>query len=135
MELKTIEIEIVRKTDNESYITGVMSVENHSFNIREEKKCIIPCGRYRVLMDAYSSIFGDQRCWRELTGGFVPKVINVPGFSEVYIASYNENIHPSITLGQFYSVSSQLLSSEYADFFRIIKKYHSTGHDIWLTVH
>ena len=69
------------------YVNGVRLCNTLEDAVRPEKiygKTAIPKGTYRVLMNVRSPKF-DGRVWTKPYGGLVPRLRNVPNFSNVLI--------------------------------------------------
>ena len=45
----------------------------------------IPCGRYEVVQNVFSNRFGNRTFYKNLCGGYVPRLLNVPQFDGVLI--------------------------------------------------
>lgn len=45
----------------------------------------IPCGRYEITQNVFSSRFGNRKFYKDLCEGFLPRLLNVPQFDGVLI--------------------------------------------------
>jgi hypothetical protein len=49
----------------------------------------IPCGRYEVVQNVFSNRFGNRAFYKNLCGGYVPRLLKVPMFDGVLIHTGN----------------------------------------------
>lgn len=54
-------------------------------------KTAIPCGRYEVVQNVFSNRFGNRAFYKNLCGGYVPRLLNVPQFEGVLIHCGNSS--------------------------------------------
>lgn len=54
-------------------------------NIKKPGITAIPTGTYNVVLDVYSSKFGNNPYYKKLCNGKLPRLLNVPGFDGVLI--------------------------------------------------
>lgn len=93
-----MELKIKRIARKSTYTIGKMYVNGVYFcdTLENEDKLFfgkpkvmhttaIPCGRYEVVLDNYSSKFGAKEPYKSLCAGCVPLIANVPQFSGVRI--------------------------------------------------
>ena len=97
----------------------------------------IPKGRYRVRMDVVSPKYLGVKWYKDLTGGYMPRLENVPGFESILI-------HPGSTaldsLGCLLvgrnTVKGKVTSSRdtFEKLYKKMKKAHDRGEEIWITI-
>lgn len=93
-----VELRIKRIARKRDYTIGRLYVNGRYFcdtledydrlyfgGVKEKGKTAIPVGRYEVLLDSESPRFKDKEPYKSLSGGCVPLINNVPGFSGVRI--------------------------------------------------
>ena len=97
----------------------------------------IPKGRYRIDMETYSSRYGGVPFYKELCGGRVPRLVNVPGYAGVLIHAGNsaEDSAGCIIVGENKAVGKVLNSR--ATLTRLYKEMataHAAGEEIFITI-
>lgn len=51
----------------------------------------IPVGKYQIALQAYSPKYGNQAFYRDLCGGYVPRLVGVKGFEGILIHAGNSS--------------------------------------------
>lgn len=97
----------------------------------------IPKGRYRVAMDVKSPKYSAIPYYKTLTGGYMPRLLDVPGFEGVLIHPGNgpEDSSGCILVGAN-TAKGKITSSRYwfEVVYRSMKRAHEAGEEIWITI-
>lgn len=107
-------------------------------SIKVPGETAIPAGRYRIDMDTYSSRFGGVQFYKDLCGGRLPRLVNVPGYSGVLIHAGNtaEDSAGCIIVGENEAVGKVLNSrATLTKLYNTMKAAHDAGEEIWITIY
>lgn len=97
----------------------------------------IPKGRYEVTLDVISPKYSQISYYRKLTGGYMPRLLNVPGFEGILIHPGNG---PEDTLGCILpgknTVKGKVTNSRYwfEKLYKLMKDEHAKGEKIFITI-
>lgn len=93
-----MEIQLKRIARKSTYTIGRLSVNGKYFcdtiedcdrlYLRKPKvkgETAIPCGRYEITQNVFSNRFGNKTFYKNLCGGFLPRLLNVPLFDGVLL--------------------------------------------------
>ena len=86
------------------------------------KETAIPTGTYRITMDVVSAKYSAVRWYKELCGGRVPRLLNVPGFEGILIHVGNTALDSEgcILVGK--NTKKGMVTSSRATFAELYKK-------------
>ena len=97
----------------------------------------IPRGRYRIVMNVQSPAYSKKPKWMQYCKAFMPRLMNVPGWSGVLIHTGQT---PEHTLGCICvgdnTVVGQLRNSDntFYRLYPVLKKADRDGKEIWITI-
>lgn len=106
-------------------------------SIKVPGETAIPAGRYRIDMDTYSSRFGGVQFYKDLCGGFLPRLVNVPGYAGVLIHAGNTAADSAgcIIVGENKAVGMVLNSrATLTKLYNAMKAAHAAGEEIWINI-
>lgn len=109
--------------DTDRGLTSKMSTEDIK-KIKVPHSTAIPTGTYRVTLDTVSPRFDSQSFYKNLCGGKVPRLLNVPGYEGVLIHVGNQakDTDGCILVGQNKAVGQVLNSKQtFTRFYNKIK--------------
>ncbi len=96
----------------------------------------IPTGRYRVTLGVYSQRFGKQEKYN-FTGGFLPRLVDVPAFEGIviHIGNTAKDTEGCILVGQN-KVRGMVIKSKktFTALYAKIKEAKVSGQDVWITI-
>lgn len=74
------------------YVNGCYfcdTIEDRDRTYFGEKKVMhktsIPCGRYEIVQNVFSPKFGSKDTYKKVCNGYLPRLLNVPGFDGILI--------------------------------------------------
>lgn len=124
--------------DSDRGLTQDMDIENIK-DIKVYGKTAIPTGRYEVTLDVKSPKFSNfnKYKWAEIWDGYIPRLINVPGFDGIliHVANEAEDILGCIGVGQNTSkgrVSNSVIT--FNKLFDIMKPIKGTNEKIFINI-
>lgn len=135
---------ILKRTPNGKFTTGVLTVEGRpekfptvEDEVRKDGVKVpgltaIPAGRYRVTLDVKSPKFSQYDFYMEVCRGYLPRLLDVPGFDGILIHSGRTEQQSSgcIILNDYNAPLER--SKEY---FRKLYAILETDRDnLWLTI-
>ena len=97
----------------------------------------IPKGRYRIQMDVESPSYKNKAKYKKLTGGYMPRLENVPGWTGVLIHAGNTDADTlgCILVGENQARGSIVNSfNTFSELYPLLKAAHARGEQIWLTI-
>lgn len=106
-------------------------------SIKVPGETAIPAGRYRIDMDTYSSRYGGVQFYKDLCGGCLPRLVNVPGYAGVLIHAGNTAADSAgcIIVGENKAVGMVLNSRvTLTKLYNAMKAAHAAGEEIWITI-
>lgn len=93
-----MEIQLKRIARKETYTIGKLYINGMYFSDTIEDcdrlyfgkpkvkgETAIPCGRYEITQNVFSNRFGNKTFYKNLCGGFLPRLLNVPLFDGVLL--------------------------------------------------
>lgn len=93
-----MEIQLKRIARKETYTIGKLYINGVYFSDTIEDsdrlyfgkpkvkgETAIPCGRYEISQNVFSNRFGNKTFYKNLCGGFLPRLLNVPLFDGVLL--------------------------------------------------
>lgn len=96
----------------------------------------IPYGRYKVTMKVQSPKFANSKKY-EKCKGYIPRLLNVPGFEGIliHIGNYAKDSYGCILLGEN-KVKGAVVNSTvwFWKFYDILKEADERGEEIWITI-
>lgn len=96
----------------------------------------IPSGRYRVTLGVYSQRFGKQEKYK-FTGGFLPRLVDVPAYEGVliHIGNTAKDTEGCILVGQNKLRGMVIKSREtFEALYAKIKAEKVHGEEVWITI-
>lgn len=97
----------------------------------------IPAGRYRIDMDTVSKKYEAIDWYKQLCGGKLPRLVNVPGFEGILIHPGNTALdsYGCILVGENKAVGKVLYSRvTFARVYAVLKQARDAGEEIWITI-
>ena len=78
---------------NGKYVCDVIEDQDMFFYGKPKMKgeTAIPCGRYEITQNVFSNRFGNKTFYKNLCGGYLPRLLNVPQFDGVLIHCGNSS--------------------------------------------
>ena len=78
---------------NGKYVCDVIEDQDRFFYGKPKMKgeTAIPCGRYEITQNVFSNRFGNKTFYKNLCGGYLPRLLNVPQFDGVLIHCGNSS--------------------------------------------
>lgn len=146
-----IELRLNRIARKDRYTIGRLSVngaffcdtleDRDRFYFGEKKvkgSTAIPAGRYKVDLNTISPRFGNKSFYKEVCGGYLPRLVNVPGFDGVLIHSGNTEADTEgcILVGKN-AVVGKVLNSRFTFtnlMTRYLNKARETGEEVYITI-
>ena len=118
--------------DTDRGLKNTMSLEEIK-KIKVNNETAIPTGTYKIDMSTYSPRFG-KKSWAQPYGGFIPRLVNVPGYLGVLIHPGNTNKDTSgcILIGKN-SVKGQVTESQNA-FHKLMNILKKVQNNITITI-
>lgn len=108
--------------------------------IKVQNETAIPSGRYRVTMDVVSPKFSKYPFYKEVCGGKLPRLLNVPGFEGILIhvsdgPKAEDLLSGCIGIGEN-KVVGQLTNGKetFKKVYKLLKEAHKKGEEIWINV-
>lgn len=93
-----MELQLKRIARKSTYTIGRLSVNGKYFcdtiedcdrlylgKPKVKGETAIPCGRYEITQNVFSNRFGNKTFYKNLCGGFLPRLLNVPLFDGVLL--------------------------------------------------
>ena len=79
---------------NGKYVCDVIEDQDMFFYGKPKMKgeTAIPCGRYEITQNVFSNRFGNKTFYKNLCGGYLPRLLNVPQFDGVLIHCGNSSV-------------------------------------------
>jgi hypothetical protein len=100
----------------------------------------IPYGKYKVTLDVRSPKFSKREFYKESCGGFLPRLMNVPGFEGILIHVADgyrgaDLLEGCIGVGHNL-IRRGLLNGKqvFCDLYRVLLDAQHNGEEIWITV-
>lgn len=113
----------------------------HPLDFIKEKKVYgetaIPKGRYEVTLDVLSPKYSQISYYKKLTKGYMPRLLNVPGFEGILVHPGNS---PEDTCGCLLpgknSIKGRVTNSRYwfEKLYKLMKDAHDKGEKIYITI-
>ena len=97
----------------------------------------IPKGRYRVTLDVCSPKFRKKPYYRQFCGGYLPRLLNVPGFEGILIHPLNNPLqtYGCIGVGRNTKVGELTQSKDtFKKLYKKMKAAHERGEKITITI-
>ena len=104
-------------------LTSTMTVEQIKA-IKKPNETAIPTGTYKITLDTFSPRFGNKSFYKKVSGGKLPRTLNIQGFVGVLIHCGNTNLDTSgcILVGRNLEVGQVLKSQEtFEKLYKILK--------------
>ena len=108
--------------------------------IKERKvygETAIPFGRYKITLKQKSQKYSKKKKYLEVCNGYVPRLINVPGFEGILIHSGNtpKDVFGCILVGEN-KIKGGLTNSfeTWKKLYYLLKEADDKGEDIWITI-
>ena len=101
--------------------------------VKVPSQTAIPIGRYNVSMDVISPKYSGVAFYRDLCGGRVPRVMDVPGFDGILIHAGNTAADTAgcLLVGRNKAVGKVLDSkATFTELYKRMKKAHDAGEEI-----
>lgn len=155
--MNTMEITLIRKYKLNDYTIGKLYIDGEYFCdtiedkdrnlyqgmdlewIKKEKvygETAIPYGRYKVTLKVQSPKYSTRKQY-EKCKGYIPRLVNVPGFEGIliHIGNYAKDSYGCILLGEN-KVKGAVVNSTtwFWKFYEILKNADEEGKDIYITV-
>lgn len=153
-----MELKLLRKWKKATYTIGVLYVDGRYFSealedtdrglkqtdslsyIRQNKiygETAIPTGEYKILMDVVSPKYSAVTWYRNLCGGKMPRLENVPGFEGVLIHPGNTALDTlgCILVGRN-TVRGKVMQSRdtFKTLYGMMSKAHKRGEDVVIDI-
>lgn len=122
--------------DSDRELTSTMS----SLEISNKKvygDTAIPTGTYTVDMNTVSPRFGSQTYYKEVCGGKVPRLLNVPGYQGVliHVGNVPKDTHGCILVGKNTKIGQVLESKDtFKSLYKELKKAADKKEQITVTI-
>ena len=108
--------------------------------IRREKiygKTAIPYGRYKITLSVKSPRFGEQKFYKEVCDGYLPRLENVPGFNGVlcHCGNYPKDTEGCLLVG-LEKGDGMILKSKNAfkKLYPLLKEADDRNEEIWIQI-
>ena len=78
---------------NDKYVCDTIEDQDRFFygKPKMKRETAIPCGRYEITQNVFSNRFGNKTFYKNLCGGYLPRLLNVPQFNGVLIHCGNSS--------------------------------------------
>lgn len=153
-----MEIKVDRKWKKDTYTIGNLYINGRLFcNTLEDKdrglkqtdslmsiqqrkvygETAIPTGRYEVTMNIVSPKYSAIKWYKDLCGGKVPRLLNIPGFEGVLMHTGNTALdsYGCILVGKNTAKGMITQSKDYfKKLYKEMKKAYDTGEKIYITI-
>lgn len=152
-----MELKVKRKAKRETYVIGDLSIDEVFFSntledtdrgltsdmsdeqikeIKQKGITAIPTGRYKVVMNVQSPKFSKYKQY-EFCKGYLPRLIDVPGYEGVliHIGNYPKDTDGCILVGKN-TVKGAVMNSTatFKKLYDILKNADEAGEDIYITI-
>ena len=114
--------------------------EMQEATIRREKiygKTAIPYGRYKITLSVKSPRFSEQKFYKEVCGGYLPRLEKVPGFDGVliHVGNYPKDTEGCLLVG-IEKGNDMILKSKSAfkKLYPLLKEADDRNEEIWIQV-
>ena len=152
-----INLTLIRKYKKENYTVGCLYINGEYFSntledtdrnlyvgmqtewISQKKvygKTAIPYGRYEVTLKVKSRKYSKKKQY-EFCEGFLPRLLNVPGFEGIliHIGNFPEDTEGCILVGENKVKGGVVNSTKYfKQLYEILKEADNNNEEIWLTI-
>lgn len=114
--------------------------EMQEATIRREKiygKTAIPYGRYKVTLSVKSPRFSEQKFYKEVCDGYLPRLEKVPGFDGVliHVGNYPKDTEGCLLVGLEKGDGMILKSkSAFKKLYSLLKEVDDRNEEIWIQV-
>lgn len=114
--------------------------EMQEATIRREKiygKTAIPYGRYKITLSVKSPRFSEQKFYKEVCGGYLPRLEKVPGFDGVliHVGNYPKDTEGCLLVGLEKGNDMILKSkSAFKKLYPLLKEADDRNEEIWIQV-
>lgn len=114
--------------------------EMQEATIRREKiygKTAIPYGRYKITLSVKSPRFGEQKFYKEVCGGYLPRLENTKGFDGVliHVGNYPKDTEGCLLVGLEKGNDMVLKSRDaFKKLYPLLKEADENGEEIWIQV-
>ena len=153
-----MEIRLERRWKKKTYSIGNLYVEGEWFcntledkdrglrqdmseaqiaKIKVKSKTAIPTGRYRVTLRVQSPKYKNVQFYRAFCGGYMPRLLSVPGYQGVLIhAGNDENDTAGCILVGLNKEKGKVLDSRktFVALYNVLERAQRKGEEIWLTI-
>lgn len=157
----TLEIAIHRTYKKEKYTIGNITIDGANFSnsledrdrglskdmklsdITKQKvygETAIPTGRYEVTIDVFSPKFSKYPFYMEVCKGYLPRILNVPGFDGILFHVMDGEMGAKLSLGCVgvgkNKIPGGLLEGKdyFKKFYQILLKAKKSGKKIFVTI-
>lgn len=152
-----MELKLRRKAKRDTYVIGDLNVDEVFFSntledtdrgltsdmtdeqieeIKQKGITAIPTGRYKVVMNIQSPKFSKYKQY-EFCDGYLPRLVDVPGFEGVliHIGNYPKDTDGCILVGKN-TVKGAVMESTvtFKKLYDILKNADEAGEDIYITI-
>lgn len=125
---------------NGKYVCDVIEDKDMFFYGKPKMKgeTAIPCGRYEITQNVFSNRFGNKTFYKNLCGGYLPRLLNVPQFDGVLIHCGNSSADTEgCLLVGLNKVVGKVVDSQKA-FIKLMKDYllpaKRKGEKVYITI-
>lgn len=152
-----MELKLKRKAKRDTYVIGDLSIDERFFSntledtdrgltsgmtdeqikeIKQKGITAIPTGRYKVVMNVQSPKFSKYKQY-EFCDGYLPRLVDVPGFEGVliHIGNYPKDTDGCILVGKN-TVKGAVMESTvtFKELYDILKNAAEAEEDIYITI-
>lgn len=121
--------------DTDRGLSSDMSLDD----IKNKKKygeTAIPTGRYRITLGIKSPKYSKVEKYKKI-GGYLPRLIDVPGYSGIliHIGNYPKDTNGCILVGKNTVKGAVMYSTKYFwELYYKLKEAEDNGEEIWITI-